>query len=175
MDNFYKRRFVLESNDVSLNCTPATILPTPRPLNVYTGFSSLYSLLSRVGGGVGALRQSHRQFCNAVQTIAAEPVPLKDIRCPLDVSRRRARTHPWRPFVLSQLGVGAHRDLAHGTIAAHVAGSTMAHILLVLVDENTYCRICTVVYGQLYAQRKLGSFLGRILPMRYMGTAWYTI
>ena len=39
---------MLWCNDVSLNCTVATILLMPQPLDMYTWFPSLYSLLSRV-------------------------------------------------------------------------------------------------------------------------------
>ena len=154
LDNFYRRRFrpLLVSDDVSLNCSVATVLAMPRPLDMYTGFPSLYSLLNTVGDVAAELRGSHRRFYSVVQNIAEEQVPLKDIRCPLDVSWTRVRSHPWRAFLLSELVVRAQGDLVQ---LLHMVRDVQQHtncILPLLVDENIYYRICKIVYGQSYAR-----------------------
>ena len=137
----------------------------PQPLDMYTGFPSLRSLLSHVEDVVVALLHSHREFCSVVQTIATGPVPPKDTCCAVYVSRRRVRSHAWRAFLLSQLVVGAQRDLVQ---LLHMLQEVQQHtgrILPVLVNENIFCHICRIVHGQPYAWSDFGNFLGRILPL----------
>ena len=155
-DNFYRRQFrrrfraLLVSDDVSLNCSVATVPTMPRPLEIYSGFPSLHPLLSNVGDVPTQLRRSHRGFCTAVQTIVEGPVPLKDIQCPLDVSRTHVAATHGEQFLLGELVVGAQRDFV---LLMHILRYVQQHttcILPLLVDKNTYYRICKIVHQQSY-------------------------
>ena len=103
LDNFYGENYCSDSHNHnwSQNCITIADLPPSRRLDIYLSVPSLPLVWGYVVLRATTLCKAQDGLYGVVHARTANPVRLKEIRCPLDVRRTNMRSAQWQPFLLS--------------------------------------------------------------------------
>ena len=97
------------SPHLTLNCTAVAALHTTA-LPAYPGLPELAEVEVRVPKVADDLFRSHRALFDHID-VANQGIQPVCVRAPLGIARKNVRSLNWRPFFLSQLRSGTHKEL----------------------------------------------------------------
>ena len=136
------------SPDLTLNCTTVAVLHTTA-LPAYRGLPELAEIEARVPKVADDIFRSHRALFDRID-VANQGIQRVWVRAPLDIARKDVRSLNWRPFFLSELRSGTHKELLQLVVDLSCVEHRTRHCVPLLVDMKIHFALLKLCYGAAY-------------------------
>ena len=136
------------SPDLTLNCTAVAVLHTTA-LPAYRGLPELAEIEARVPKVADDIFRSHRALFDRID-VANQGIQRVWVRAPLDIARKNVRSLNWRPFFLSELRCGTHKELLQLVVDLSCVEHRTRHCVPLLVDMKIHFALLKLCYGAAY-------------------------
>ena len=136
------------SPDLTLNCIAVAVLHTTA-LPAYPGLPELAEIEARVPKVAGDIFRSHRALFDRID-VANQGIQRVWVRAPLDIARKNVRSLDWRPFFLSELRSGTHKELLQPVVDLSCVEHRTRHCVPLLVDMKIHFALLKLCYGAAY-------------------------
>ena len=137
------------SPDLTLNCTAVAVLHTTA-LPAYRGLPELAEIEAKVPKVANDIFRSHRALFDRID-VANQGIQRVWVRAPLDIARKDVRSLNWRPFFLSELRSGTHKELLQLVVDLSCVEHRTRHCVPLLVDMKIHFALLKLCYGAAYA------------------------
>ena len=136
------------SPNLTLNCTAVAVLHTTA-LPAYRGLPELAEIEARVPKVADDIFRSHRALFDRID-VANQGIQRVWVRAPLDIARKNVRSLNWRPFFLSELRSGTHKELLQLVVDLSCVEHRTRHCVPLLVDMKIHFALLKLCYGAAY-------------------------
>ena len=136
------------SPDLTLNCTAVAVLHTTA-LPAYRGLPELAEIEARVPKVADDIFRSHRALFDRID-VANQGIQRVWVRAPLHIARKNVRSLNWRPFFLSKLRSGTHKELLQLVVDLSCVEHRTRHCVPLLVDMKIHFALLKLCYGAAY-------------------------
>ena len=133
------------SPDLTLNCTAVAVLHTTA-LPAYPGLPELAETEVRVPKVADDIFRSHRAMFDRID-VANQGTQRVWACAPLDIARKNVRSLNWRPFFLSELRSGTHKELLQLLVDLSCGEHGTRHCVPLLVDMKIHFALLKLCYG----------------------------
>ena len=137
------------SPDLTPSCTAVAVLHTTA-LPAYRGLPELAEIEARVPSVADDIFRSHRSLFDRMD-VANQGIQRVWVRAPLDIARTNVRSLNWRPFFLSELRSGTHKELLQLVVDLSCVEHRTRHCVPLLVDMKIHfalavlwCCLCSL-------------------------------
>ena len=156
LDNFNEQRFGPNNfqPDKSLDTTAFAILHTTE-LPLFGGQPTLLNLADNIDGVVAGLVAQLDTMVRCAEQVC-DQVQRTFVRVPLDIARKDVCNLLWRPFMISPLRVGQHRELLKLIKMLEVVHIETRRCLPLLIDMKVHYHLCKIMLGQSYKKWDIG-------------------
>ena len=144
----YRSRDDPHSPDLTLNCTAVAVLHTTA-LPAYPGLPELAEIEARVRKVADDIFCSHRALFDRID-VANQGIQRVWVRALLDTARKNARSLNRRPFFVSQLRSGTHKELLQLSGDLSCVEHRTRHCVPLLVDMKIHFALLKLRYGAAY-------------------------
>ena len=124
------------SPDLTLNCTAVTRVP-------------------KVADDIF---RSHRALFDRID-VAKQGIQRVWVHAPLDIARKNVRSLNWRPFFLSELRSGTHKELLQLVVDLSCVEHRTRHCVPLLVDMKIHFALLKLCYGAAYVPGNVPQLL----------------
>jgi hypothetical protein len=118
-------------------------------LPAYRGLPELAEIEARVPKVADDIFRSHRALFDRID-VANQGIQRVWVRAPLDIARKNVRSLNWRPFFLSELRSGTHKELLQLVVDLSCVEHRTRHCVPLLVDMKIHFALLKLCYGAAY-------------------------
>ena len=136
------------SPDLPLNCTAVAVLHTTALL-AYPGLAELREIAARVPKVAKDIFRSHRTLFDRID-VANQGIHRVWFGARLDIARKNVRSLNWRPFSLSELRSGTHKQLWQAVVDLSCVEHRTRNCVPLLVDMKIHFPLLKLCYGAAY-------------------------
>ena len=136
------------SPDLTLNCTAVAVLHTTA-LPAYPGLPELAEIEARVPKVAHDIFRSLTALLDCID-VANQGIQRVSVRAPLDIARKNVRSLNRRPFFLSKLRSGTHKELLQLVVDLSCVEHRTRHCIPLLVDMKIHFALLKLCYGAAY-------------------------
>ena len=167
IDNWYRKQYTTDplQQDKSLNLVMSAVLRTGL-LPVYQGHPTNVGLFMAVPHALRHLNSKMTGLKQHIRILNDTDIQRTHVRVPLDVTRMKARSLQWRPFVAAELPPGKHSCLLIFLEGVRHAQERTTRSLPMCVDMKIHQAILKMLYSKSYQRWNMHSWLGS-LPLAY--------